>query len=215
MTAKVASPSARVVLTLRAPLGPSPHHSNRSNSGIPAVRVRMRPSDLAALGNGLTIGSVLRTDQHGAVAEALLLTMAVLLATAALSLVLTRNSNRADTDAAHAALSSSTTSSKIPRSTGTLVGRVTAGPTCPVERAGHPCPPRPVAATVQARTTHGQVVGSTHTDPDGRYRLELRPGRYTVVAVTPKAWPRCSPTTATVTVHHTTRAVVSCDTGIR
>src|SRR4051794_13677580 len=90
-------------------------------------------------------------------------------------------------------------------STGRLTGRVTAGPTCPVERAGHPCPPRPVSATVQARTTHGQLVGSTHTDANGQFRLELRAGRYKVVAVTPKGWPRCTPINATVSTNHTTR----------
>ena len=100
-------------------------------------------------------------------------------------------------------------------STGTLTGRVTAGPTCPAEPVGHPCPPESVSATVQAKTVHGRVVGSTHTDNDGRYRLQLRAGTYKVVAVTLKPLPRCSPTTATVTANHTTRTAISCDTGIR
>ena len=101
------------------------------------------------------------------------------------------------------------------QSTGILTGRVTAGPTCPVERVDHPCPPEPVSATVQARATHGLVVASTHTDANGGYRLKLRPGAYTAVAVTSKPLPRCSPTNVTVTANHTTRAAISCDTGIR
>ena len=100
-------------------------------------------------------------------------------------------------------------------STGTLTGRVTAGPTCPVERIGHPCPPESVSATVQAQTSHGHVVASTHTDTDGRYRLQLRPGTYTLVAVTPKPLPRCTPAKVTVIAAHTTTAAISCDTGIR
>ena len=99
--------------------------------------------------------------------------------------------------------------------TGTLTGRVTAGPTCPVERSGHPCPPAPVSATVQARTVHGHVVSSTHTDNNGRYRLRLRPGRYNLVAITTKPFPRCSPVNVKVSADLTTRTPISCDTGIR
>lgn len=100
-------------------------------------------------------------------------------------------------------------------STATLIGRVTAGPTCPVERPDRPCPPAPVSATVQTRTTGGRVVASTHTDGDGRYRLQLRPGAYVLVAITPTLMPRCSPVNVTVSANHTTRAAISCDTGIR
>src|SRR5438552_3559846 len=53
--------------------------------------------------------------------------------------------------------------------TGVVTGRVTAGPTCPVERVGHPCPPRPVVADVQARAA-GRVVASTRSRADGTYR---------------------------------------------
>ena len=62
---------------------------------------------------------------------------------------------------------------------------------------------------------HGRVVASTHTDANGRYRLQPHAGTYTVVALTPKPFPRCSPTKVTVTANHTTGAPISCDTGIR
>jgi hypothetical protein len=100
-------------------------------------------------------------------------------------------------------------------STATLTGYVTAGPTCPVERADHPCPPTPVAATVQAQSASGRVVASAHTDRNGRYLLRLRVGSYTVVALTAKMLPRCSPVKVTVWANRTTRAIISCDTGIR
>ena len=101
-----------------------------------------------------------------------------------------------------------------PRS-GTVTGRVAAGPTCPVERAGHPCPPRPVPATVQARTRAGSVAGSTHTDSNGHYTLRLRAGTFTLVAVTGKTFPRCAPRQVTVKANAVTTAPISCDTGIR
>src|SRR5438105_15334458 len=80
---------------------------------------------------------------------------------------------------------------------GTVTGRVTAGPTCPVERAGHPCPPAPVSAVVQARA-QGRVAASTHTDERGRYTLPLRAGAYRRVAVTTEGYPRCAPRDAEV-----------------
>jgi len=97
---------------------------------------------------------------------------------------------------------------------GTVAGRVTAGPTCPVERAGHPCPPAPVSAEVQARVA-GRVKASTHTDADGRYALRLASGKYTLVAVTKQRYPRCAGRTVTVRAEHVTRAAITCDTGIR
>jgi hypothetical protein len=112
-----------------------------------------------------------------------------------------------------AACGATTTPSAV--ATGTLTGRVIAGPTCPVERPGHPCPPRPVSATVQAKTYTGRTVASTHTDKDGRYRLKVPVGTYTIVAVTPKPFPRCSPVSVAVSANHETRAGISCDTGIR
>jgi hypothetical protein len=98
--------------------------------------------------------------------------------------------------------------------TGVVIGRVTAGPTCPVERVGHACPPRPVVAEVQASAA-GRIVASTHSGADGSYRLELPGGTYTVVAVTQNALPRCVPGTVTVKTAHTTSGDITCDTGIR
>lgn len=100
------------------------------------------------------------------------------------------------------------------RATGIVVGRVTAGPTCPVEQVGHPCPPRPVVAEVEARAGD-RVVASTRSDAHGTYQLELAGGSYVVVAVTANAFPRCAALAVTVTVAHRTSGDISCDTGIR
>jgi hypothetical protein len=94
-------------------------------------------------------------------------------------------------------------------------GQVTAGPTCPVERADHPCPPRPVVAEVDARDASGRTVATTRTDQAGSYSLSLAPGTYTLVAVTGQTYPRCPPTPVTVGSGGPTRADISCDTGIR
>jgi hypothetical protein len=94
-------------------------------------------------------------------------------------------------------------------------GYVTAGPTCPVERPGLLCPPRPLAATVQAQDRSGRQVAATSTDGSGRYRLALPPGSYTLTASTGRALPRCPPVGVTVGTGAPTRVDVDCDTGIR
>jgi hypothetical protein len=100
------------------------------------------------------------------------------------------------------------------RATGVVVGRVTAGPTCPVERIDQPCPARAVVAEVQARAGSG-VVGSTRSAADGTYRLSLPAATYTLVAVTKNQFPRCVSRTVTVTAAQTVNGDISCDTGMR
>jgi hypothetical protein len=110
--------------------------------------------------------------------------------------------------------SKSGTSATTRLTLGVVMGRVTAGPTCPVERVGHPCPPRPVVAEVQARAG-ARVVASARSGADGTYRLELASGSYTLVAVTQNLLPRCTTLTVTVIPGQTTSADITCDTGIR
>jgi hypothetical protein len=108
----------------------------------------------------------------------------------------------------------STTSTAIPVYGSGVRGRVTAGPTCPVERPDQPCPPRPVEARVDAFADNRQVAG-TQADADGRYALTLPPGRYTLTATTGAELPRCNPTEVTVVANQVATADISCDTGIR
>lgn len=111
---------------------------------------------------------------------------------------------------------SATTASQPPPPTGSgAYGYVTAGPTCPVERPEQPCPPRPVAAQVNAQDASGRTVATTRTDQAGRYSLSLAAGSYTLVTVTGATYPRCPPTSVTVRPGGPTRADISCDTGIR
>lgn len=63
-------------------------------------------------------------------------------------------------------------------------GRVTGGPTCPVERPGDPaCAPRLVAGAVLVVTgTDGTEVARFTTDASGFYRIALPAGDYTLGA---------------------------------
>jgi hypothetical protein len=109
--------------------------------------------------------------------------------------------------------SSSTSTSVTPVA---VSGLVTAGPTCPVEQAGKPCPPAPVHGTVVALDAGGAQTASAQTGADGHYALTLPPGSYTlVVRVTRSLFPRCPSTPVTVRPGPPMQATIGCDTGIR
>jgi hypothetical protein len=63
-----------------------------------------------------------------------------------------------------------------------IEGRVTIGPTCPVEIAGSPCPDAPLAATITVRSESGDPVVDVETGDDGRFHIPLSPGTYTIEA---------------------------------
>ncbi len=96
----------------------------------------------------------------------------------------------------------------------TVSGTVAAGPTCPAERVGSPCPSRPLQTTVLIVSRFGRVVASTRSDGQGRYVVRVAPGSYLVVVQT-AVWPRCPMTRIVVDASRPTRANVLCDTGIR
>ena len=93
-------------------------------------------------------------------------------------------------------------------------GKVGAGPTCPVERVGQPCPPRPVIATVRVSIGR-RIVASTRSEADGRYALSVPTGRYTMSAATADAFPRCDAKEVNVIAGPSIEVDFSCDTGIR
>ena len=116
-----------------------------------------------------------------------------------------------DTDRAP---STSAPSSTLPGSSG-VHGTVSAGPTCPVERADEPCPPQPAVATVRATNESGEEIATTESGSDGRYSVALPPGRYVLTATTGSAYPYCDPTEIEVPPARDVVADISCDTGIR
>jgi hypothetical protein len=98
-----------------------------------------------------------------------------------------------------------------------IEGVVTLGPTTPVCRAGTPCS-RPVAATIAVRDAAGRQVLQFTSGADGRFRVDLAPGTYTLAPLPLRAgspFPRPVPATVTVTAGSYAHAEVTYDTGIR
>jgi hypothetical protein len=105
---------------------------------------------------------------------------------------------------------------------GDIVGRLSLGPTCPVERASDPCDPvaRPAPVLLVAIDESGREAARTVTLRDGSFALDLAPGNYRLrSASTGTALPRIAETAVTVTGRatrsHPQRVVVKGDTGIR
>ena len=97
---------------------------------------------------------------------------------------------------------------------GTVSGTIMAGPTCPVEQVGSPCPNRPLRTSVLILSRSGQVEAWARSDVHGRYSVHVAPGTYFVAVQTP-VWPRCPATRIVVEASRPTRANLLCDTGIR
>jgi hypothetical protein len=98
-----------------------------------------------------------------------------------------------------------------------IQGMVQVGPTCPVERINSPCPPRPLAATIVVRDRSGAEVTRFHSGADGRFKVDLRPGTYTLIGLNigSSFLPRPIPTSVTVTDGIYTSVTVQYDSGIR
>ena len=94
-----------------------------------------------------------------------------------------------------------------------ISGAVVAGPTCPVERPGSPCPPVAWTGTVRATAADGSTF-EARTDGGGRFRIGgLPPGTYTVEAVT-SGVPHAVPLTVRLAGADRT-VTLRVDTGIR
>jgi acetyl esterase/lipase len=95
-------------------------------------------------------------------------------------------------------------------------GTVSAGPTCPVEREGQPCPPSPVAAArVDVLAADGRRSAQAATDARGQFSLLVAPGRYTLHVALAGPFPACPDTAVTVPDEGTVTSDVVCDSGIR
>ena len=116
--------------------------------------------------------------------------------------------------AAVAVLSTACGSQPATSSSG-IEGTVTVGPTCPVERLASPCPERPISRGVSVQDRSGRQVAHFTTGADGRFRVALAPGTYTVVGDRNGILPRPIPTTATVREGQYTHVDVRYDSGIR
>jgi hypothetical protein len=101
---------------------------------------------------------------------------------------------------------------------GTVNGLVVAGPTCPVERADQPCPPKPVPdRLVLLETAGGQVVARVTTDQNGKFTVTLPPGTYDLkVPAGSNLYPvQRAVSEVTVIAGQTVQVQIMLDSGIR
>ena len=98
---------------------------------------------------------------------------------------------------------------------GGVRGSVTAGPTCPVERADSPCPPAPWTGTVRATSSTGATFDAP-TDANGGFELHLPDGSYTIAAVIEGGGPpTAEPVPVTVDGGTVQTGDLTVDTGLR
>jgi carboxypeptidase family protein len=104
-------------------------------------------------------------------------------------------------------------------SRGALTGDVVAGPTCPFERVGQSCPPRPVPnREIQILDANGAVAATTKTDASGHFSLSLAPGAYVLhVAIVRGGMgvSQVTPGNVTIAEGKSTYIKIELDTGIR
>lgn len=100
---------------------------------------------------------------------------------------------------------------------GGVQGTVTLGPLCPVSTPLLPCPDRPYQATLVFLDGNGREVARTVSGIDGRYRIGLPPGAYTLVPLSPPGaiLPRASSVLVLVPADRYLTVDVAYDTGIR
>jgi hypothetical protein len=96
-----------------------------------------------------------------------------------------------------------------------VAGRVTAGPTCPVERPDKPCADKPVETTLRLVRKDGSVAASGKSYSDGSFRMIVPHGNYRLEADWPSKVGGCAPVEVTVDPGTFAYADVRCDTGIR
>lgn len=96
-------------------------------------------------------------------------------------------------------------------------GMVLMGPMCPVARPDQPCPDQPYEAVIVVKNATGEEVSRTTSAPDGRFSLDLPPGTYRIVPLSPpdSPFPFAGELTVTVSPAVWTMLDISYDTGIR
>jgi hypothetical protein len=100
---------------------------------------------------------------------------------------------------------------------GVLQGRVTLGPTSPVQQVGGPPDVHPYAATIAIETPDGDAVATVTSGKDGAFSVRLRPGSYRLVPRSPEGrpFPHAAPQDASVVADSVTTVTIAYDSGIR
>jgi hypothetical protein len=106
-------------------------------------------------------------------------------------------------------------------SVGTLTGQVVIGPTCPgpvrVDRLDQ-CQDAPYAATLSIQTPDGaQELTQVTTDAQGQFTVDLDPGTYQLVPLSPpgRILPRGVPQTVDMAAGQVLSVIVQYDSGMR
>ncbi len=105
------------------------------------------------------------------------------------------------------------------KNSGTVAGKVTLSPVCPVERIPPDpnCAPKPYETKITVSSADGsKIIKTTQSNADGTFSFTLAPGNYTIQAPGGEMiYPRCSPIMVSIKTSATVQADISCDTGIR
>jgi len=109
---------------------------------------------------------------------------------------------------------------EVEAKTGTISGRVTMGPTCPVERVPPEpgCAPKPLATSINIREVGKQKISKTiQSDSSGAFKTALSVGSYELETFNNNGaiLPRCEKVTVLVKEDQNSIVDISCDTGIR
>ncbi|MDR3643388.1 MAG: hypothetical protein P4L74_07245 [Candidatus Doudnabacteria bacterium] len=105
-----------------------------------------------------------------------------------------------------------------PTLTSGIEGKITLGPTCPVERMPPDpnCADKPYQAMVIVKTADGQKEITRFTSQtDGTFKQALKPGTYLLVSVSAQVYPRGVQQTVIVNANTFSQVTISYDTGIR
>jgi hypothetical protein len=114
------------------------------------------------------------------------------------------------------AVDCSTTALNTPGADSGIEGLVTIGPMCPVEIEGQPCPDQPYEATIVIEDAGGDEVARVTSDADGRFRLTLEPGTYTLVPQSPASrLPYAGEQSTEIVSGEYTQVTIAYDSGIR
>lgn len=95
-----------------------------------------------------------------------------------------------------------------------VTGQVLSAPSCPVERVGQPCPPRPVPDALVVAVIGNEKRGETTSDQRGQFRLMLPAGRYTIRATSPGGYASTASEDVTVSTAPV-QVTLTVDSGIR
>lgn len=96
-----------------------------------------------------------------------------------------------------------------------IEGLAVIGPNCPVEQVGTECPDEPYLATVAVMNGSGEEVTSFTADSDGRFRVALEPGGYTLQPENGNPFPQADSQMVVVVAGNYTQVVIQFDSGIR